>query len=41
MIDFQLIKKNLKTIAGFMDSEFMMLLIAILHTFLFPLALWG
>lgn len=41
MIDFQLIKKNLKTIVGFADSEFLELLIAILHTFLLPLAVWA
>lgn len=41
MIDFQLIKKNLKTIIGFADSEFLELLIAILHTFLLPLAVWS
>lgn len=38
MIDFKQIKKNLKTIIGFADSEFLELLIAILHTFLLPLA---
>ena len=38
MIDFDRIKKNLKTIIGFADSEFLELLIAILHTFLLPLA---
>lgn len=38
MIDFKLIKKNLKTIIGFADSEFLELLIAALHTFLLPLA---
>lgn len=32
------IKKNLKTILSFADSEFLELLIAILHTFLLPLA---
>lgn len=41
MIDFQLIKKNLKTIVGFADSEFLELLIAILHTFLLPAAVWA
>ena len=41
MIDFKLIKKNLKTIVGFADSEFLELLIAILHTFLLPLAVWA
>lgn len=38
MIDLQKIKANLKTIVGFADSEFLELLIAILHTFLLPLA---
>ena len=38
MIDFKQIKKNLNTIIGFADSEFLELLIAILHTFLLPLA---
>jgi len=33
-----LIKKNIKTILSFADSEFLELLIAILHTFLLPLA---
>ena len=41
MIDFKLIKKNLKTIIGFADSEFLELLIAILHTFLLPAAVWA
>lgn len=41
MIDFKLIKKNLKTIVGFADSEFLELLIAILHTFLLPAAVWA
>ena len=35
---FQIIKKNIKTILSFADSEFLELLIAILHTFLLPLA---
>ena len=34
------IKGNLKTILSFADSEFLELLIAILHTFLLPLAVW-
>ena len=34
----QTIKKNIKTILSFADSEFLELLIAILHTFLLPLA---
>lgn len=36
-----LIKKNIKTILSFADSEFLELLIAILHTFLLPLAVWS
>jgi len=32
------IRKNIVTIIGFADSEFLELLIAILHTFLLPLA---
>ena len=38
---FQIIKKNIKTILSFADSEFLELLIAILHTFLLPLAVWS
>jgi hypothetical protein len=34
------IKTNIKTILSFADSEFLELLIAILHTFLLPLAVW-
>jgi len=41
MVDFKLIKKNLKTIVGFADSEFLELLIAMLHTFLLPVAVWA
>ncbi|MDC0972519.1 hypothetical protein OAR88_00135 [bacterium] len=41
MVDFKLIKKNLKTIVGFADSEFLELLIAMLHTFLLPAAVWA
>ena len=41
MINLSLIKKNLKTILGFADSEFLELLIAMLHTFLLPLAVWS
>ena len=41
MVNFKLIQKNLKTIIGFADSEFLELLIAILHTFLLPLAVWS
>tara|TARA_R110001632_G_scaffold188220_1_gene308653 strand:+ start:57 stop:440 length:384 start_codon:yes stop_codon:yes gene_type:complete len=40
MVNFKLIKKNLKTIVGFADSEFLELLIAVLHTLLLPLAVW-
>ena len=36
-----IIKKNIKTILSFADSEFLELLIAILHTFLLPLAVWS
>ena len=35
------IKKNIQTILSFADSEFLELLIAILHTFLLPLAVWS
>ena len=38
METYALIKKNIKTILSFADSEFLELLIAILHTFLLPLA---
>lgn len=41
MVDFKLIKNNLKTIVGFADSEFLELLIAGLHAFLLPLAIWA
>lgn len=41
MVNYKLIKKNLKTIIGFADSEFLELLIAILHTFLLPAAVWA
>jgi len=41
MVNYKLIQKNLKTIIGFADSEFLELLIAILHTFLLPLAVWS
>jgi len=37
----QTIKKNLTTILSFADSEFLELLIAILHTFLLPAAVWS
>jgi hypothetical protein len=40
MINYKLIRKNLKTIIGFADSEFLELLIAILHTILLPAAVW-
>jgi hypothetical protein len=35
------IKNNIKTILSFADSEFLELLIAVLHTFLLPLAVWS
>lgn len=35
---FQTIKNNIRTILTFADSEFLELLIAILHTFLLPMA---
>lgn len=38
MSTFNTIKNNIKTILSFADSEFLELLIAILHTFLLPLA---
>jgi len=41
MVNYKLIKNNLKTIIGFADSEFLELLIAILHTFLLPAAVWA
>src|SRR5210317_1565654 len=41
MIDYKLMKKNLTTILSFADSEFLELLIAILHTFLLPAAVWA
>ena len=41
MVNFKLIKKNLKTIIGFADSEFLELLIAVLHTLLLPAAVWA
>lgn len=41
METYALIKKNIKTILSFADSEFLELLIAILHTFLLPLAVWS
>lgn len=40
MTDLKIIQKNLKTIVGFADSEFLELLIAILHTLLLPVAVW-
>jgi hypothetical protein len=40
MVDLKLIQKNLKTIISFTDSEFLELLIAVLHTFLLPMAVW-
>lgn len=41
MINYKLIASNLKRILGFADSEFLELLIAFLHTFLLPLAVWS
>lgn len=41
MVNYKLIKKNLKTIIGFADSEFLELLIAVLHTILLPAAVWA
>jgi len=41
MVNYKLIKKNIKTIIGFADSEFLELLIAVLHTFLLPAAVWA
>jgi hypothetical protein len=41
MINYKLIVSNLKRILGFADSEFLELLIAFLHTFLLPLAVWS
>jgi len=41
MVNFKLIKQNLKTIIGFADSEFLELLIAVLHTLLLPAAVWA
>ena len=35
------IKNNIRTILSFADSEFLELLIAVLHTFLLPLAVWS
>jgi len=41
MVDLKTIKKNIATILGFADSEFLELLIAVLHTFLLPAAVWA
>lgn len=41
MVDFKLIRKNIATVLGFADSEFLELLIAVLHTFLLPAAVWA
>ncbi len=41
MVDFKLIKKNISTVLSFADSEFLELLIAVLHTFLLPAAVWA
>ena len=40
MVDFKLIKRNISTVLSFADSEFLELLIAVLHTFLLPMAVW-
>ena len=40
MVDFKLIRKNIATVLSFADSEFLELLIAVLHTFLLPMAVW-
>jgi len=41
MVDFRLIKRNISTVLSFADSEFLELLIAVLHTFLLPAAVWA
>lgn len=41
MVDFKLIRKNISTVLSFADSEFLELLIAVLHTFLLPAAVWA
>ena len=41
MLNTKLIIRNIKTIIGFADSEFLELLIAVLHTFLLPAAVWA
>ena len=41
MVDFKLIRKNIATVLSFADSEFLELLIAVLHTFLLPAAVWA
>ena len=41
MVDFKLIKRNISTVLSFADSEFLELLIAVLHTFLLPAAVWA
>ena len=41
MVDLKLIKKNIATVLSFADSEFLELLIAVLHTFLLPAAVWA
>lgn len=40
MSNIKLIIGNIRKIMGFADSEFLELLIAILHTFLLPVAVW-
>ena len=41
MVDLKLIRKNIATVLSFADSEFLELLIAVLHTFLLPAAVWA
>ena len=41
MVDFKLIRKNIATVLSLADSEFLELLIAVLHTFLLPAAVWA
>lgn len=41
MVDIKLIRKNIATVLSFADSEFLELLIAVLHTFLLPAAVWA
>lgn len=41
MVNLKLIRKNISTVLSFADSEFLELLIAVLHTFLLPAAVWA